>query len=203
MPFWHLLYSWTIISFRQEILIHVLIPPLFLPGSHFLFYKIKESSWILFEAWSSSKIWLYSKRFKRKKKYPPQQIATISLQSFRLNQSLINVPFPMNTLCPGSINIITWWFQRIHKFHRRSRDSQLHIRIQAGCVENMDLTMRSLVFLIAHIKWTITETPYSFLFLNLHTTAAENKCGLCHGFLERKQLTSTSLSSPVFYKAVL
>lgn len=67
MPFWHLLYSSTITSFRPEILIHILILPIFLSGSRFFFYKIKESNSILFEAWSSSEIWLYFKRFERKK----------------------------------------------------------------------------------------------------------------------------------------
>lgn len=87
-----------IFNFRQEILILILILPLQISRPHFFIYKMKESTWILLENWPSSKIWFYSERFERK---------NISIINYPLqNQSLINLPFQVNTLCPRSINII-------------------------------------------------------------------------------------------------
>lgn len=95
-----------------------LILPVCLSRPPFFIHKIKESNLFLFKTWSSSQLWFYFKRFERKNS--PAQITTKPLTSLLQNQSLITFLFHVNTLCPRSINIITWWFKRLHRFYRRS-----------------------------------------------------------------------------------
>lgn len=166
-PFWHPIYNWTMAISGRRYWFPFWFCPDFATFSRSHFLSIKWKNQVKFFSRLGPILTFGFILKDLKGKNPSQQIATKPLRSLLWNQSLTNLLFYVNTLYPKSINIIIWWFQRPHKFHRRSQNRQDHIKMWAGSEVSIDLTMKSFIFPIAPVKWTIPEIPYSLLFLNL------------------------------------